>query len=88
VPDQRERPPLVSREAGRIGDMTWSTGGVEFGVKAKEMVPSQWQWIIYPKKEDGPIVRGDVIGTCEDAIAACKREFDSGLDRKNNAQRP
>ena len=55
---------------------------IDYGIR--EISPTEWEWTIYPKKEDGAIVRRNVTGTREQAEAACKREIDAGLDGHSN----
>jgi hypothetical protein len=53
---------------------------VDFDVE--EFLPSWWSWKIYPKKEAGPKVVGDMkFQTQEAAVAACIVEINSGLDK-------
>jgi hypothetical protein len=52
--------------------------GVNYGLKKLEPSdPEKWEWKIYPKKEMGNVVRGEVIGTRDEAEAACKKEIDA-----------
>jgi hypothetical protein len=54
---------------------------INFAVK--EIEPSEWRWTIYPKLG----THGKVIGTISyvsirEAVAACEKEIDAGLDQK------
>jgi hypothetical protein len=60
----------------RIGD-TLPHRGIEFGVHCDD--ETDWHWAYYPKIGEGLVKRGQVQGTRETAIAACKAAIDDWL---------
>jgi hypothetical protein len=62
---------------------------IEFGVKQIEQ--SKWRWTIYWKIElHAKVIGQETYESRDQAIAACKKEIDHGLDQKEgivNAQR-
>lgn len=42
----------------------------------------RWEWAFYPQKDEGQAQRGEVIGTANQAEAACKRAIDTWRDGK------
>jgi hypothetical protein len=60
----------------QIGDNSPHRGAV-FDVY--EISRGSWQWAYYPKVGTGFAVRGQLKGTREDAVAACKAAIDKWL---------
>jgi hypothetical protein len=65
----------------RIGD-TQPYRGIEFGVHDEGQ--GIWRWAYYPKIGEGIAKRGQVKGTRETAIAACKGAIDEWLSPENS----
>jgi hypothetical protein len=66
----------------KIGD-TQPYRGIEFAVF--ETKPGEWKWSYHPKIEKGAAERGQIKGTREAAIIACKAAIDKwlGLEGSN-----
>ena len=56
--------------------------GIEYGVHNEG--EGLWQWAYYPKLGTGVVERGQVKGTGEMAITACKAAIDQWLGPKNS----
>jgi hypothetical protein len=65
----------------RIGD-TLPYRGIEYGVHDEGQ--DAWHWAYYPKIGTGVVKRGQVQGTRETAIAACKAAIDEWLGPENS----
>lgn len=55
--------------------------GVDFEIKPLVPAEAGWRWIVLRYQPNGPMALGQVMGTMDDAIAACKREIDDTLDQ-------
>jgi hypothetical protein len=64
----------------RIGD-TLPYRGIEYGVHDEGQ--GVWHWAYYPKIGAGVVKRGQMQGTRETAIAACKAAIDEWLGPEN-----
>ena len=56
--------------------------GIEYGVR--DAGKGVWQWAYYPKIGESILQRGQVEGTRETAVAACKAAIDDLLGPKNS----
>jgi hypothetical protein len=45
---------------------------------------NKWKWAFYPKKEEGSVHRGEVTGTEDQAVAACRGAIDVWHNGKNS----
>jgi len=51
--------------------------GIEYALT--DLGNDRWGWVFYPKKEEGPAHRGEVLGTREHAEMACMRAINLWL---------